>query len=145
MFRSLLVAVLVLACALPVLSQVSVPDKVIQQKLTQTGWHLDYVQILFDGTSVVGLGTPQKVVAYFQGYQKVSGVKTAIPGLGLTVTISDSTAVKRILKAKVSSYTIREMVRDAVFRQAKLQVGVSDSSITAEWGNIVTVPPDSLL
>jgi len=145
MLRSIFVCLALLALAVPASAQVAIPDKVVQPKLTQTGWHLDSVQLLFDGTNVVGLGTPQRVVAFFQGYQKVAGVKTALPGVGKTVTISDTTTVKRIMKARVGAYTIREVIREAVFRQAKTQIGVTDSSITSDIGSFIVIPPDATL
>ena len=148
MFRFIFVCLALLAIVVGVVvvsAQVAIPNKVVQPKLTQTGWHLDSVTLYFDGSNIVGLGTPQKVVAFFQGYQKIAGVKTAIPNLGLKVSITDSIAVKRIMKARVGVNTIREVIREAVFRQAKVATGVTDSSISVDLGQFITIPPDSSL
>lgn len=122
------------------IAQLIINDRTVVPQVKQNGWHLDSVQIIFDGTGVVGLGSKASVRAFFQGtYTDVNGVVSAVP-VGTTVVLEDSAAVAKVLKASVSVYSVREVLRDAVWRQAAPKLGVDDSTLTANWGVIVTVP-----
>ena len=139
--KKILCLMLVCFGSVSAVAQVRIPEKTVSLATKQNGWHLDSVQILFDGSGVINLNTRPIVRAFFQGtHTDVSGKVYCVPGTGMSVTLEDSAAVAKVLQATVSLYSVREILRDGIWRQVAPRVGVTDSALTATWGIIVTVP-----
>ena len=81
--KNLIVFFLIISLSLPciAIAQVAIPEKVVFAQVKQNGWHLDSVQILFDGTGVVGLGTRPNVKAFFQATYKSGGTTQVVLGV----------------------------------------------------------------
>ena len=86
-------------------AQIAIPEKAPASD-PQNGWWLDSVSILFDGTDVSGLGTRPRVTAFFQAtHTDSAGSIFAVPGVGVTLEVSDSVSVWRIGSLEVRDGT----------------------------------------